>query len=62
MRSLFTLLLLTATAQAAAHPFNTDDLLRMRRLGDFDASPDGKWLVYAATTPHPDQNRTSSAL
>jgi dipeptidyl aminopeptidase/acylaminoacyl peptidase len=30
-------------------PMTFDDLMQMRRLGDTDVSPDGKWLIYSVT-------------
>jgi dipeptidyl aminopeptidase/acylaminoacyl peptidase len=34
---------------APKRPMTFDDLMAMRRLGDTDVSPDGKWLVYSVT-------------
>jgi dipeptidyl aminopeptidase/acylaminoacyl peptidase len=56
------LLLVAGVAHAATHPFTFDDMARLRRLGDFDVSRDGKWVVYAVTRAEVDENRTSSAL
>src|SRR5256885_1066378 len=49
-------------AHAAAHPFGFDDMAKLRRLGDFDVSPDGKWVVYALGRADVEENKTSSAL
>src|SRR5256885_15457410 len=49
-------------AHAAAHPFGFDDMAKLRRLGDFDVSPDGKWVVYALGRADVDENKTTSAL
>ncbi len=54
--------LLVTPARAAKHPFSVDDLLAAKRIGAFSASPDGKFVVYALTTPHPDENRSTSAI
>jgi dipeptidyl aminopeptidase/acylaminoacyl peptidase len=41
---------LSVTAQAPARrPMTFEDMMQMRRLGDTDVSPDGKWLVYSVT-------------
>ena len=53
---------LTAVAAAAGRPFRFDELARVKRVGAFDVSPDGKWVVYAVGTPVVDENRTASAL
>ncbi|MCU1280867.1 MAG: Dipeptidyl aminopeptidase/acylaminoacyl-peptidase, partial [bacterium] len=57
-----TLLLVGATAGAATHPFGFDDMARLSRLGDFDVSRDGKWIVYAVGRADVDENKTTSAL
>jgi dipeptidyl aminopeptidase/acylaminoacyl peptidase len=62
MRSLCVLLLFGAVAHAAAHPFGVEELLKLKRLGEFDVSPDGKWLAYAVTTPNADENKSTSAI
>jgi dipeptidyl aminopeptidase/acylaminoacyl peptidase len=62
MRSLLALVLFASLAEAAPRPMTPDALLAMKRLGDFDASPDGKWVVYSVATPHPDDNKSTSAL
>jgi dipeptidyl aminopeptidase/acylaminoacyl peptidase len=63
MRALFfALVLLGGSAAAATHPFGFDDMARLGRLGDFDVSKDGKWVVYAVTRAEVDENKTSSAL
>src|SRR5580698_5774717 len=33
----------------AKRPMTFADMMQMRRLGDTDVSPDGKWLVYSVT-------------
>ena len=30
-------------------PMTIEDMMQMRRLGDTDVSPDGKWLLYSVT-------------
>src|SRR4051794_33979971 len=49
-------------AHAAARPFNFDDMAKLRRLGDFDVSADGKWIVYAVTRADVEENKTTSSL
>jgi dipeptidyl aminopeptidase/acylaminoacyl peptidase len=62
MRVLLALLLVAGNAAAATHPFGFDDMARLGRLGDFDVSRDGKWLVYAVGRADVDENKTTSAL
>jgi dipeptidyl aminopeptidase/acylaminoacyl peptidase len=38
-----------ASQTPAKRPMTFEDMLKMRRLGDTDVSPDGKWLVYSVT-------------
>ncbi|HEY2749063.1 MAG TPA: S9 family peptidase, partial [Polyangia bacterium] len=49
-------------AGAATHPFGFDDMARLGRLGDFDVSKDGKWVVYAVGRADVEENKTTSAL
>ncbi len=62
MRALLPLILVAGTASAATHPFGFDDMARLARLGDFDVSRDGKWVVYAVGRADVDDNKTTSAL
>ncbi|HEX9103853.1 MAG TPA: S9 family peptidase, partial [Polyangia bacterium] len=62
MRALTALLLVAGTAHAATHPFDFDDMARLGRLGDFDVSRDGKWVVYAVGRADVEENKTTSAL
>jgi dipeptidyl aminopeptidase/acylaminoacyl peptidase len=62
MRALALALLVAGQASAATHPFGFDDMARLSRLGDFDVSRDGKWIVYAVGRADVDENRTASAL
>jgi dipeptidyl aminopeptidase/acylaminoacyl peptidase len=36
-------------AQTPKRPMTFQDMMQMRRLGDTDVSPDGKWLLYSVT-------------
>jgi dipeptidyl aminopeptidase/acylaminoacyl peptidase len=53
--ALYSLLLLFAINPSnrlqaqAKHPMTFEDMMQMRRLGDTDVSPDGKWLLYSVT-------------
>ncbi len=59
----FTLLALTAVvAQQAAQPFTINDLLKVRRLGDPQVSPDGKWIAYTIGDVNKDANRTITQI
>lgn len=53
---------LAGTAEGAGRPFRFDELAQVKRLGAFDLSPDGRWVVYAIGTPIVAENRTASAL
>ncbi len=55
-------LCLSAPEVRAEHPFRFDDLARLERLASFSLSPDGKWLAYAVTIPHVEENASSSAI
>ena len=56
------LVLAAGTAVAAPHPFGFDDMARLGRLGGFDVSRDGKWVVYSVGRADVDENKTTSAL
>src|SRR5438309_5754402 len=62
MRAWLPLILVAGVAHAAVHPFGFDDMAKLRRLGDFDVSADGKWVVYALGRADVDENKTTSAL
>jgi dipeptidyl aminopeptidase/acylaminoacyl peptidase len=62
MRVLLLFALFGNVASAATHAFGFDDMARLKRLGDFDVSPDGKWIAYAVGTADVDENKTTSAL
>jgi len=49
-------------AQSAKRPMTFDDLMKMRRLGDTDVSPDGKWLVYSVTDVDLAKNTKTATL
>ncbi len=42
-------LFLAAQTPASRRPMQFEDLMRMRRLGDIDLSPDGKWVLFTVT-------------
>ena len=73
MRRIFTLCLfatlLSNLALLAAHaqtlskrPMTFEDMMQMRRLGDTDVSPDGKWLLYSVTSVNLGQNTKTAEL
>ena len=62
MRVLLALVLVAGTASAATHPFTFDDMARLGRLGDWDVSRDGKWVVYTVGRADVDENKTTSGL
>jgi len=41
--------LVLAAASAGAAPFTVTEMMKLKRLGDPHVSPDGRWVVYAAT-------------
>ena len=49
-RLLISLLALTLTIPAIAqakHPFTFDDMMKLKRVGDPQVSPDGKWVIFS---------------
>ncbi|HEY1585414.1 MAG TPA: S9 family peptidase, partial [Polyangia bacterium] len=56
------LLLVAGSASAATHPFGFEDMARLGRLGDFDVSRDGKWVVYSVGRADLDENKVTNAL
>ncbi len=50
-----------ASAQSR-RPMQFDDLMKMRRLGDIDVSPDGRWVLFSATDVDLDKNSKTSHL
>ena len=47
-------------AQPARHPFNLDDLARMREVRDPQCSPDGRWVAYTVSTVDVKEDKTNS--
>lgn len=43
-------------------PMTFEDMMNMRRLGDLDLSPDGKWVLFSATDVDLDKNTRTSHL
>src|SRR5580700_7485074 len=49
-RLLLSLLVLAFTLPALAqakHPFTFDDMMKLKRVGDPQVSPDGKWVIFS---------------
>ena len=50
------------TAQTAKRPLTIDDLLKVRRVGDPQLSPDGKWIAYQISDPDKAANRSRTQI
>src|SRR5467141_2807214 len=65
-RALLFLLFVTITAgaqtTAAKHPFTFEDMMKLKRLDEPVPSPDGKWVVFAATDVDLEANTKISHL
>jgi dipeptidyl aminopeptidase/acylaminoacyl peptidase len=59
-RSLLGLLSVALWAQPVRHPFNLDDLARMRDVGDPRCSPDGRWVAYTVSTIDVKEDKTNT--
>jgi dipeptidyl aminopeptidase/acylaminoacyl peptidase len=46
----------------ARRPMTFDDMMKMRRLGEIDVSPDGKWVLFSATDVNLAKNTRTSHL
>jgi len=51
-----------AQTAAAKRPMTFEDMQKMKRLGETAVSPDGKWLVYSATTVNLEENKKTAEL
>ena len=54
-RLLLALLVLAFTLPAfaeAKHPFTFDDMMKLKRVGDPQVSPDGKWVIFKIGRAH----------
>jgi dipeptidyl aminopeptidase/acylaminoacyl peptidase len=51
-----------AAPARSLHVLGAEEMIKLKRLGEFDVSPDGKWLVYAVTSANPDENKSTSAI
>ena len=49
-------------APAQSRPMETEDLFRLKRVGDSQISPDGRQVVYVVTEVLKEENRTNSDL
>jgi dipeptidyl aminopeptidase/acylaminoacyl peptidase/predicted GH43/DUF377 family glycosyl hydrolase len=52
----------SAKPASARRPMTFEDMMAMKRLGETAVSPDGKWLIYSATTVNLDQNTKTAEL
>ncbi len=50
------------TNDAARRPMTFADMMQMRRLGDIDVSPDGKWVLFSASDVSLEKNTVTSRL
>jgi dipeptidyl aminopeptidase/acylaminoacyl peptidase len=66
MKAVIASLLVAATALAQApsakHPFTFEDMMKLKRIGAFAPSPDGKWVVFDAVDVDLDANTKISHL
>src|SRR5207237_8550586 len=51
-----------ALAQQTRRPLTIGDLLRVRRVGDPQLSPDGKWIAYSVAVPDVAANRSRTQV
>src|SRR2546421_11118330 len=45
--ALLALTLATSALAQAKHPFTFDDVMKLKRVGDPQVSPDGKWVIFS---------------
>jgi dipeptidyl aminopeptidase/acylaminoacyl peptidase len=55
-------LLPVPASSESRRPMTFEDMMKMRRLGDIDVSPDGKWVLFSATDIDLDKNTKTSHL
>ncbi|MCK6600514.1 MAG: S9 family peptidase [Bacteroidetes bacterium] len=60
--AVFLFLLLPALLFAQGRPLTIDDMMKMKRLGGFSVSPDGKSVVFAAGEVHFQENKVVNDL
>lgn len=60
--ALVTFFFASVLSSVAAQPFSLNDLLALRRVGDPEVSPDGKWVAYAVREPRVEENKFASHL
>jgi dipeptidyl aminopeptidase/acylaminoacyl peptidase len=58
--SLLALVSVALWAQPARHPFNLDDLARMREVRDPQCSPEGRWVAYTVSAVDVKEDKTNS--
>jgi len=57
-----TLLAQTAPAPAGKHPFTFEEMMKLKRIGDFAVSPDGRWVTFTATDVSLEKNTRTPHL
>ncbi|CAN5515584.1 S9 family peptidase [soil metagenome] len=60
--SVFGFVLLAAFFVSAQSAFNVNDLINMKRVGDPQLSPDGKWVAYSVGVVNKDANKTLTQI
>jgi dipeptidyl aminopeptidase/acylaminoacyl peptidase len=61
-RSIFLLLAFTALASAQKRPFDASAMMQLKRVGDPQISPDGKWVAFSVQTIDVAANKKPSAV
>ena len=59
---LFALAAAADAAPGSGRPLRFDELAKVKRLGGFSLSPDGRWVAYALTTADVEENQSRSAI
>src|ERR1700687_3052208 len=54
--SLLSLTLAVSAAAQAKHPFTFEDMMKLKRVGDPQISPDGKWVIFSVVDVDLDAN------
>ena len=54
--------LAVSAQEVTKHSITFDDMIRLHRIGEPQASPDGKWVAYTVATPDLEANRNESII